>query len=135
MRTKIAEAYKSARKHLGLTQRQAGSAVGISNPAIVKLEKGKTDNPNWEYTKFLVEQGINYFYLIGLSDEIEGQLIETVSKSEHETLKSNYEDLKEEKEILEKQVSEMIPRSEWEKLKDKIKNYESIFKMLKVEKG
>jgi len=135
MRTKIAKAYKSARKHLSYTQKQAAKQVGISDSVITKIEKGQVNNPNWEYTKFLVEQGINYFYLIGLSDEIEGQLIETVSKSELETLKSDYEDLKEEKEALEKQVSEMIPRSEWEKLKDKIKNYESIFKMLKVEKG
>jgi len=58
MRIKIAEAYKSARLHLGLTQRQAGNAVGLSNPAIVKMEQGKTGNPNWEYTKFLVESGI-----------------------------------------------------------------------------
>ena len=129
------ERFKKARQFLGYTsQNSIAKEVGLTNHSIRKIELNETKNLNWDYIQYLIKQGINPYFLIGESNEIEGQLIETVSKLEHETLKSDYEDLKEEKEALEKQVSEMIPRSEWEKLKDKIKNYESIFKMLKVEK-
>jgi len=131
MSKSIAQLYKIARKHLKLSQKKIAKDLDVSDVLISQIETGKTQSPNHEYTKYLVENGINYFYLAGLSNEIEGQLIEMVSKSKYEVLQADYEKLKLEKEALENQVSFMVFRSELEELTDKLKHYESIFKMMK----
>jgi len=89
----IAQLYKTARRYLNLNQKDVAKALGISEVSISKVETGKTQHPNHDYTKFLVEKGINYFYLTGLSDQIEGQKIDGITRAEHETLQQNFDDL------------------------------------------
>jgi len=100
---------------------------------VSQVETGKNKTPNYEYTKFLMTQGINPFYLIGLSDEIEGELIDTVSKSEYEVLKTAFEELQEKNENLEKQVSEMVSRSEFEEVVQENQILQKVLKMLQIE--
>jgi len=79
--------YKTARMSLGLSQTQIAKELDVSSVLISKVELGKTLNPNHEYTKYLVEHGINYFYLIGKSDKIKGQLADIISESDYELLR------------------------------------------------
>jgi len=90
---KVQESYKKARKYLKLSQRKAAELTGLTQGAIRGAESEKVSNPNWIYTKFLIEQGINPYFLIGQSDEIEGQKIDGVTRAEHETLQQNFDDL------------------------------------------
>jgi len=91
--SKIPYLYKLARLKLGLTQKSIAKKAGISKSLVGHIESGVTNNPSWVYTRYLVENGINYFYLVGLSDEIEGQLVDMVTKSEYELLQTENEDL------------------------------------------
>ena len=130
---KIAYRYTSARKLLGLSQRKIAKKAKVSASLVAQIESGQLNNPNWTYTKYLVESGINYFYLIGLSDEIEGELIDTVSKSEYEVLQTAFEELQEKNENLEKQVSEMVSRSEFEEVLQENQTLQKVLKMLQIE--
>ena len=130
----IGERYRKARKKLGLTLRQAEHSSGIKNSAINKVELDKTASPNHKYTTFLIGQGINPYFLIGLSDEIEGVLVEAVSKLEHEALQADYENLKLEKENLEEQISEMVSRSEFEEVVQENRTLQKVLKMLKIDR-
>ena len=96
----IGERYRKARKKLGLSLRQAERSSGIKNTSINKVELDKTESPNHKYTTFLIKQGINPYFLVGLSDEIKGELLETISKSEHQSLQTEHEKLKSEFEDL-----------------------------------
>ncbi len=129
----ISVIYKTARKHLKLSQRAIAKKMGTSDGVVSQVETGKNKTPNYEYTKFLMTQGINPFYLIGLSDEIEGELIDTVSKSEYEVLKTAFEELQEKNENLEKQVSEMVSRSEFEEVVQENQTLQKVLKMLQIE--
>jgi len=87
MSKSISIRYKTARMSLGLSQTQIAKELDVSSVLISKVELGKTLNPNHEYTKYLVEHGINYFYLIGKSDKIKGQLADIISESDYELLR------------------------------------------------
>ena len=89
----IGQLYKTARKHLKLSQKKIANDLNVSDVLISQIETGRTQSPNHEYTKYLVERGVNYFYLAGLSDEIEGELMEMVSKEDYKLLQSKNEDL------------------------------------------
>ena len=89
----------------------------------------KLRNP--EYTQFLVENGINYFYLIGQSEEIKGQLVDTVSRKNYEVLQTKLENLKTENEELKKQLEETVSRVEFDQLAQKLEAYAEIIQMLK----
>jgi len=90
----IAQLYKFARKHLKLNQKEIAEELNSSDAIISQIETGRTQSPNYEYTKFLIEQGINPYFLIGASDEVTGQKLEDfVPKAEHEKLKAEFEDL------------------------------------------
>jgi len=89
----IGERYKSARKFLGMTLKDVYEQTGVSSSMISRVETEKFDNPNYQHTKFLIEQGINPYYLIGKSDEIEGRKAD-INTEEHEALKQELEDLK-----------------------------------------
>jgi len=128
---KIVKAYKAARKYLKLTQRKVAELVGVTHASIGKLENGEVNNPSWIYTKFLVENGINYFYLIGQSEEIKGQLVDTVSRKNYEVLQTELETLKTENEELKKQLEEMVSRAEFDQLAQKLETYAEIIQMLK----
>ncbi len=77
--------YKTAREHLKLNKNVLKKRINVDYTTINRIENDKADSPNWKYTKYLVEQGINYFYLIGVSDQIEGQVIDH-SREEHEAV-------------------------------------------------
>jgi len=123
---KIKNIYLQAREHLQISQKKVAKLAGVSSGVLTGLESGSVKNPNYKYTKYLVEQGINPFYLLGLSDEIEGDLIEMVGKKKYETLKSEYENL-------EKQVSEMVSRSEFEEVVQENQILQKVLKMLQIE--
>ena len=93
MSKSIPEIYKTAREHLKLTQKEIAKKLGMSGGIISQVETGKNQTPNYFYTKFLIEQGINPYYLIGKSDEIEGRKAD-INTEEHEALKQELEDLK-----------------------------------------
>ena len=132
--SKVPDFYKKARKHLNYTQQKAAKKAGIVSSVIAKIETGQVDNPNWKYTTFLIEQGINPYFLIGASDEIEGVLVEAVTKSAYEALQADYENLKLEKENLEEQVSEMVSRSEFEEVVQENRTLQKVLKMLKIDR-
>jgi len=91
---KIQENYKKARKYLHKTQNKIAELAGISSGVVTGLESGSVKNPNYQYTKYLVKQGVNPFYLLNLSDKINGEKLEDfVPKAEHEKLKAEFEDL------------------------------------------
>ena len=127
--------YKNAREHLGLSQRQIAKELNVTGVLISKIETGKTHSPNHEYTRYLVGKGINYFYLIGESDEIEGQLMDFVSRKEYEFLSSENENLKAELKNLKQEMEEMVSRSEFEEVTHKLEAYAEIIRMLKNEKS
>jgi len=123
---KIQEVYINARKHLQLSQRKAAELAGLTNGAIRGIESGKVNNPNWIYTKFLIEQGINPFYLIGVSDQIEGQMVDCVHREKYEKLLLEHEGLREAHEKLQLQVDSMISRTEFDELRNKYEALESL---------
>jgi len=131
--SKLKDIYFQAREHLQISQKKVAKLAGVSSGVLTGLESGSVKNPNYKYTKYLVEQGINPFYLLGLSDEIEGDLIEMVGKKKYETLKSEYENLRLENENLEKQVSEMVSRSEFEEVVQENQILQKVLKMLQIE--
>ncbi len=136
MNISIGKRYKNARKKLGYKSLKSMSEhVNITDSAINRIEQGKTENPNWAYTKYLVKEGINYFYLIGESDEIEGKLIDFVNRKEYELLESENENLKAELENLEQEMEGMVSRSEFEEVTHKLEAYAEIIRMLKNEKS
>jgi len=93
MSKSIPEIYKTARKYLKLTQQDIADELGMSDNIISQVETGKNQTPNYFYTKFLIEQGINPYYLIGKSDEIEGRKAD-INVEKNEALKQELEDLK-----------------------------------------
>ena len=110
----IGERYKKARKFLGLTLKQVGKGAGISHTTVGHAERGR--NPaNYQHTQFLVENGINYYYLTGKSEEMEGDGVKLVDYVSQE----KYEAILEELESLKKQLSESVPKEEYERLKIK----------------
>jgi len=121
----ISKNYLLARKFLKLSQKKIAEKAEVSASSVAKTEKGVL-KPNWTYTKFLVSQGINYFYLIGESDQIEGQLVDCVSRERFEQLKTEKENFKNELEQLKNQVDEMVSRSDFEQLLSKYEALESL---------
>jgi len=85
--------YKTAREHLKLSKYAIKKNLKIDYSTISRIENDQADSPNWTYTKYLVESGINYFYLIGESEEIEGQKIDSVTRAEYETLQQSFDHL------------------------------------------
>jgi len=116
MSKSIPEIYKTARKHLKLTQKEIAKKMEMSDGIISQVETGKNQTPNYFYTKFLIEQGINPYYLIGKSDEIEGRKAD-INSEEYEALKQELEDLK------------LVN----EELKQKYQWMEGILRMLKID--
>ncbi len=96
----LGERFKKARELLGLSQNAIAKKVGLTHSSVGNIELEKLKNPNWDYVQYLIENGINPFYLVGLSDEIKGELLETISKSEHESLQTEHEKLNNEFEDL-----------------------------------
>ena len=89
----IGKRYKLARKHLGLkTLREAAELSGMTQTSISKVENNITESPSYKYTQFLIVQGINPYYLMEISDEIEGHI--TINLTEHEALKEDFANLK-----------------------------------------
>ena len=107
----LGDRFKKAREFLERSRNKIAQQIGINHSSISRIETDEIQNPNWFYTKYLVENGINYFYLIGVSDEIEGQnLDEFISKNKYDELKEKYE-----------------------KLENKFTNIEEMLKLLQIE--
>ena len=112
----IGERYKKARKFLGLTLKQVGKGAGISHTTVGHAERGR-NLANHLHTQFLVENGINYYYLIGESEEMQG----TIKLTDY-VLREDYEDVK-------KQLSESVPKEEYERLKIKYEGLQEMFNL------
>jgi len=119
---KIAKAYKDARKLLNLSMRKAATLAGVTTGVVQGAESGKVSNPSWIYTKFLIEQGINPYFLIGASDEIKGQKITgLIPESEYgklekelETVQTKYETLRDLFKMLRIEIDE--DKKGWKKM-------------------
>lgn len=117
LRKILRERYESARKFLGLTREQVGQGAGMSATAVRYFEIGRNDLPNHFLTQFLVENGISYYYLIGESEEMQG----TIKLTDY-VLREDYEDVK-------KQLSESVPKEEYERLKIKYEGLQEMFNL------
>jgi len=90
----LGKQFKKAREFLGLSQNAIAKRLGINHQSIGRVESNHITNINWSYVKFLIEQGINIYYLVGKSEEITGQKVTGfVSEEEYEKLKEELEDL------------------------------------------
>ena len=127
----IGKRFKKAREFLGENQSSIARKAGLTHTSIRKIENNMVKLRNPEYTQFLVENGINYFYLIGQSEEIKGQLVDTVSRKNYEALETELETLKTENEELKQQLEEMVSRAEFDQLAQKLETYAEIIQMLK----
>jgi len=90
----LSERFKKAREFLGISQSGVARKIGLTSTAINQFESGKSTRANFDYAIYLIENGINPYFLIGASDEVTGQKLEDfVPKAEHEKLKAEFEDL------------------------------------------
>ena len=127
----VQERFAKAREFLGISQNAVAKKIGLTSTAIHSFESGKSERPNWDYGQYLIENGINYFYLIGQSEEIKGQLVDTVSRKNYEILQTELETLKTENEELKRQLEETVSRAEFDQLAQKLETYAEIIQMLK----
>ena len=116
----IAQKYLSAREHLissgiFINSAELAQKAGVSTTAISNIENCHISKPNAKYTEFLVENGINYYYLLGKSNVM---LVSDVKAGGLENKVSELE------EILEQE------RLEKEDLADKVKNMEGTINYL-----
>jgi len=131
--SKIQERYKKARKFFKLSQRDIADKLDVTAGIVNHAESGKTDNPNFRYTKGLIELGINPFYLIGQSEEITGQLEGIVSRVKYEELENENEELQQEISKLQKQLKNTVSNSEFEELSHKYQGLLEGLEALKLE--
>jgi len=91
----LGKKFKKAREFLGFSSQTAiADEVGLANHSVRKIENDEVAKPNWKYVKYLIENGINPYFLIGKSEEITGQKVTGfVSEEEYEKLKEELEDL------------------------------------------
>lgn len=83
------ERYKAARLDLGYSRYGASKESKVANLTIKRIETGNAEKVNPDYTEFLVKQGINYLYLIGLSSSIKGSsLTGVIDQEKHESVKN-----------------------------------------------
>jgi len=97
--------YKTAREYLKLSKYAIKKNLKIDYSTISRIENDLADSPNWTYTKYLVENGVNYFYLTGLSDQIEGQKVDDINPIKYETLQDNFDNLEKAYQNLETQYN------------------------------
>jgi len=93
MKIKKGKLYELARTKLNLTRNAAAVQSGIPNKTIQRIENNIAEKINPDYTEYLVRNGVNYFYLIGESEEIKGQKIDGITRAEHESLQQNFDEL------------------------------------------
>ncbi len=90
----IQQRFQKARKFLGLSKNAAAKNAGLTHTAVNQFEKGISNRPNFDYLTYLIKQGINPYFLIGESEEVEGQnLEEFISKNKYDKLEAKYEEL------------------------------------------
>jgi len=88
----LGDRFKKARELLERSRNKIAQQIGINHSSISRIETDEIQNPNWFYTKYLVENGINPYFLMELSDEIKGKnLDDIIDKSEYEKLKTEFE--------------------------------------------
>jgi len=131
----LGERFKKAREFLGISQNAIAKEIGISNQSIGRIESNQITNPNWLYITYLIKNGINPYFLIGVSTEVEGQKVEGINHETYETLKNELESLKTKNTKLQKEMKGMVSRSEFEEVTHKLEAYAEIIRMLKNEKS
>jgi len=88
----IQKKFKEAREFLGISKNAAAQKAGLTHTAVNQFEKGKSNRANFDYATYLIKEGINPYFLIGESDQIEGKsLDDIIDKSEYEKLKTEFE--------------------------------------------
>lgn len=122
----LKDRYKKARKFLGLSQTELAKGADLTHSAIGSVERGNSDLPNHRYTQFLVENGINYFYLIGKSDDISGNGVNLENFAE----KSEIQALEAQLEALQKQLLESVPKAQYDELRIKYEGLQETLKLL-----
>jgi len=110
------EKFKKAREYLGFSQNAIAKEVNLTHSTIGRIELNKVDNPNWSYIQYLMERGINPYFLIGKSKEVAGQKAD-IAPEEYETLKNELDELK----------------TAYQKLEEKQEWMEQMLKLLKID--
>ncbi len=113
----LGKIFQKAREHLNRSQNEIAKEAGLTHTTINNLENGNSNKPNWVYLQFLIRKGINPYYLIGESEEIEGQKIDGVTRAEYETLQQNFDDLE----------------KNYQKLEDQYNLLERVLQLLQIE--
>ena len=112
----IGDKFKKAREHLGFSRSAIAKKVNVAHSTVGRIELNRLENPNWKYVQYLIEQGINPYFLIGKSKEVAGQKAD-IAPEEYETLKNELDELK----------------TAYQKLEDKQEMIEQMLKLLKID--
>jgi len=110
------EKFKKAREYLGFSRNAIAKKANVAHSTVGRIELNKVDNPNWNYIQYLVEQGINPYYLLGKSKDITGYKVDVKTE--------DYEALQEE-------LAEVKMTNQ--KLEEKQGWMEQVFKLLKID--
>lgn len=112
----IGDKFKKAREHLGFSRSAIAKKVNVAHSTVGRIELNRLENPNWKYVQYLIEQGINPYFLIGKSKEVAGQKAD-FTPEEHEALKQELAELK----------------ASHQKLEEKQEWMEQMLKLLKID--
>ncbi len=129
----LGERFKKAREFLGENQSSIARKAGLTNTSIRRIENDAVEVPNSKYIHYLIERGINYFYLMGQSEEIEGQLAGVVSRVSYEKLENEIIGLQKEISKLQRQLKNTVSTSEFEELSHKYQGLLEGLEALKLE--
>ncbi len=83
----LGDRFKKAREFLGSSRNSIAKKLGLNHSSISRIESNEIQNPNWHYVEFLIKQGVNPYFLVGVSNDIHGQkTVDMISKEEHERI-------------------------------------------------
>lgn len=94
----FSERYKNARKKLDLTLSKISEQTGVAVSTLNATELGTPKTPCFEYTQFLISQGINFNYLVGKSSDMFSNVVEKTT---------DLDKLHEKNEVLENKVHDL----------------------------
>ena len=78
MSESLGDRIRKAREHYGMSQAELARRIKISKQALYQMESGKTEDPGVLKVKAIATTlRVSINYLIGLSDDIESELMPT----------------------------------------------------------
>src|SRR5262249_26536294 len=76
MAESLGERIRKAREYCGMTQTELARRIKVSKQALYQIESGKTEDPGALKIRAIgLALGVNANYLLGLSDEMEGNFV------------------------------------------------------------